>query len=389
MISDALFTIYGVTQKARIILWLVIAIIAVFIIWAMFASLDEVAVGEGKVIPSQKGQLIQNLEGGILAVLAVKEGQTVDKGQVLAELDPKRARSNLEETSARIIGLKARAARLDAEISDATDIVFPTEIANVKDVTKREKNLFLTNRRAFEENVDNLNRQLKIAEDQVRIAKSLLGSGAASEFEILHLQQTMIELSSRVAATRSQYYVALRDDYAKTMNELEPLEKSQEGLSDQLNRTVIVAPTRGIVKDIRVTTIGGVVSPGGILMEIVPIEDQLLIEARLNPRDIAFIHPNQSANVKITAYDSGVYGSLPAVVEYISPDTIEDDVDKRVYYYRAYVLTDHNYLETKDGKRHPIRPGMVTTTEIKTGNKTVISYLLKPLNRASEALRER
>lgn len=389
MISDTLFKIYGVTQKARIILWLMIAVIALFIVWAMFASLDEVAVGEGKVIPSQKGQLIQNLEGGILAALAVKEGETVDKGQVLAELDPKKARSNLEETSTRIVALKARAARLEAEINDAKDIVFPPDIVAVKDVTEREENLFSANRRAFTENIDNLNKQLKIAEDQLQIAKPLLKSGAASEIEILRLQQSVTEISSKVAATRSQYYVALRDDYAKTMNELEPLEKSREGLSDQLKRTVITSPTRGIVKDIRVTTIGGVIAPGGILMEIIPLEDRLLIETHLNPRDIAFIHPGQSANVKITAYDSGIYGSLPAVVEYISPDTIEDDVDKRIYYYRAYVLTDHNYLETKDGKQHPIRPGMVATTEIRTGTKTVLSYLLKPLNRAGEALRER
>jgi len=389
MVTDTLFKIYGVTQRARIILWLIIAAIAIFIVWSMFASLDEVAVGEGKIIPSRKGQLIQNLEGGILASLEVKEGQTVDRGEVLAELDPKKARSNMEEASARTIALKARAARLEAEISDAEEITFPPDIADIRVVTERERNLFAANRRAFKENIDNLNKQLNIAEDQLKIAKPLLSSGAASEIEILRLQQNVAELSSRVASASSQYYVALRDDYAKTMNELEPLEKSKDGLQDQLRRTVITSPTRGIVKDIRVTTIGGVVAPGGILMEIVPIEDQLLIETRISPRDIAFIHPGQNANVKITAYDSGVYGSLPATVEYISPDTIEDDVDKRIYYYRAYVLTEHNYLETKDGKRHPIRPGMIATTEIKTGRKTVMAYLLKPLNRAGEALRER
>lgn len=389
MVTDTLFKIYGVTQRARIILWLIIAAIAIFIVWSMFASLDEVAVGEGKIIPSRKGQLIQNLEGGILASLEVKEGQTVDRGEVLAELDPKKARSNMEEASARTIALKARVARLEAEISDAEEITFPPDIADIRVVTERERNLFAANRRAFKENIDNLNKQLNIAEDQLKIAKPLLSSGAASEIEILRLQQNVAELSSRVTSASSQYYVALRDDYAKTMNELEPLEKSKDGLQDQLRRTVITSPTRGIVKDIRVTTIGGVVAPGGILMEIVPIEDQLLIETRISPRDIAFIHPGQNANVKITAYDSGVYGSLPATVEYISPDTIEDDVDKRIYYYRAYVLTEHNYLETKDGKRHPIRPGMIATTEIKTGRKTVMAYLLKPLNRAGEALRER
>jgi len=389
MISDSLFKIYGATHKGRILIWLIVVAIAVFIIWAAFAPLDEVAVGEGKVIPSRKGQLIQNLEGGILAELYVKEGQTVARGEKLAELDPKKARATLEESSSRIISLKARAARLASEIMDADDVVFPPDIADAKDVTEREKNLFLVNRRAFKENVENLNKQLQIAEDQLKIAKPLLSSGAASGVEILRLQQNVEELSSRVAATRSQYYVALRDDYVKTMSELEPLEKSYAGLNDQLTRTILTSPTRGIVKDIRVTTIGGVIAPGAVLMDIVPIDDQLLIETRLSPRDIAFVHPGQMANVKITAYDSGVYGSLPATVEYISPDTIEDDVDRRVHYYRANVRTEHNYLETKDGKQHPIRPGMVATTEIRTGTKTVLSYLLKPLNRAGEALRER
>jgi adhesin transport system membrane fusion protein len=156
-----------------------------------------------------------------------------------------------------------------------------------------------------------------------------------------------------------------------------------------LRRTVIRSPARGIVKDIRVSTVGGVVQPGGVLMEIVPLDDQLLIEARLSPRDIAFIHPGQEATVKITAFEPSIYGSLPAKVERISPDTIEDQVDRRVYYYRVYVLTQHAYLETRDGKRHPILPGMVATAEIRTGRRTVFEYLVKPLNRAAEALRER
>jgi len=173
------------------------------------------------------------------------------------------------------------------------------------------------------------------------------------------------------------------------MAELEPLLQSRAALNDQLTRTTIKAPTRGIVKDIRVTTIGGVIAPGGVLMEIVPTEDQLLIEVKINPRDIAFLHPGLEANVKITAYDSGVYGSLKATLQSISADTIADDTDRRMFYYRAYVLTEHNYLETKDGRQHPIMPGMVATAEIRTGQKTVFDYLIKPLNRAGEALRER
>jgi len=389
MFSESLFKIHGATSKGRILLWLMIVTIVSITIWSYFAVLDEVAIGEGKVVPSKRAQLIQNLEGGILSDLVVREGETVEEGQILASLDPVQARANIEEITARIIPLKARAARITAELNDADDIAFPDDLAGHHEVMERQRMQFQVNRRAFKENIENLNKQLKIAENQLEIALPLRKNNAVSEVEILRMEQNAAELSSRVAAATSEYYVALRDDYANIMSTMEPLLKSQSGLDDQLTRTVIRSPTRGIVKDIRVTTIGGVLPPGGVLMEIVPIEDQLLIEARLNPRDIAFIHPGQEAHVKITAYDSGVYGSIPAVVQNISPDTIADDVDRRLYYYRAYVLTDQNYLETKDGKHHPIRPGMVATAEIRTGQKTVFSYLMKPLNRAGEALRER
>ncbi len=386
---DNLVKIRNLASRTRLILWIMIAAVAVFIVWAYFAKLNEVAVGEGKVTPASRGQIIQNLEGGILSELDVHEGDIVEEGQKLATLDPAKARANVEESLAKIVALKARAARLEAEMDNRDDVTFPDSIKKNTDVINRERELFFTNRQAFQSNVMNLTEQQKLAENEVKIAQPLLKTGAASEVEVLRLQQKAAEISSRLVATRSEYYVALRADYAKTMADLEPLLKTQEGLSDQLTRTVIRSPARGIVKDIRVTTIGGIVSPGGILMEIVPLGDQLLIEARLSPRDIAFIHPGQEAEVKITAYDSAIYGTLPAKVVMVSPDSIQDDVDKKINYYRAYVLTENSYLTTKDGKQHPIMPGMVAMTEIRTGEKTVLSYLLKPLNRAGEALRER
>ena len=386
---DALVKVRGVAQQSRTILWIIIAIMGIFLVWSYFAVLNEVAIGEGKVMPASKGQIIQNLEGGILAELNVREGDEVQEGQVLASLDPAKAKSNVDETLAKIVALQARAARLNAEINNKDKITYPSEIRNQKDVIDRETELFYTNRQAFKENVLNLTEQLRLAQNEVEIAKPLLKTGAASEVEVLKLQQNAAELSSRLAATKNEYYVALRGDYTKTMADLEPLLKARDGLNDQLTRTVIRAPTKGIVKDIRITTIGGVVAPGGTLMEIVPLGDQLLIEAKLSPRDIAFIHKDQKANVKITAYDSAIYGSLPGSVQFVSPDSLEDDVDKRVYYYRAYILTEHSYLETKDGKKHQIIPGMVATAEISTGEKTVLDYLIKPLNRAKEALRER
>jgi len=308
---DSLVKVHGINERARLILWVIIAMIVIFMIWSYFAVLNEVAIGEGKVMPASKGQIIQNLEGGILAELSVREGDEVREGQVLAALDPAKAKSNVDETLAKIVALQARAARLFAEMNYQNSVNYPEEIRDKKDVIDRETELFFTNRQAFRENVLNLTEQLKLAQDEVEIAKPLLKTGAASEVEVLKLQQNAAELSSKLAATKNEYFVALRGDYTKTMADLEPLLKTREGLADQLTRTVIRSPTNGIVKDIRVTTIGGVVAPGGTLMEIVPLGDQLLIEAKLNPRDIAFIHKDQPANVKITAYDSAIYGSLP------------------------------------------------------------------------------
>lgn len=373
----------------QLTLWLVASAITIFIAWSGFASLDEVAIGEGRVTPASKGQVIQSLEGGILSELTVREGDVVQAGQKLATLDPVQARSSMEEALERIAALEARAARLHAEMNDEPEVVFPAELAGDKAVIARERQLFAANRRAFHENVANLRNQLRLAEDELKIALPLLRTGATNEVEILRLKQKVAELSTKLSATQSEYYVALKADYANTMADLGPLRKIREGRADQLRRTVITSPAKGIVKDIRVSTIGGVVTPGGVLMEIVPLGDQLLIEARLSPRDIAFIHPDQDATVKISAFDSSIYGTLPARVERISPDTIEDQVDRRIYYYRVYVLTEHAYLETRDGKRHPILPGMVATAEIRTGRRTVLDYLLKPLNRAAEALRER
>ena len=209
---DSLVKVHGINERARLILWIIIAMIVIFMIWSYFAVLNEVAIGEGKVMPASKGQIIQNLEGGILAELSVREGDEVREGQVLAALDPAKAKSNVDETLAKIVALQARAARLFAEMNYQNDVNYPEEIRDKKDVIDRETELFFTNRQAFRENVLNLTEQLKLAQDEVEIAKPLLKTGAASEVEVLKLQQNAAELSSKLAATKNEYFVALRGD---------------------------------------------------------------------------------------------------------------------------------------------------------------------------------
>ena len=376
-------------RRSHVLLLTVIVAICVFIGWAYFAVLDEVAVGDGKVIPSSKEQVIQSLEGGIVSEMFVRDGDIVEQGQELAVLDQSVVKSTVEEVASKISVLQARAARLRAEMEDKEDVAFPADSELDQTIKDREMELFHANRDAFQQNRDSLQEQLDLAQKELTIVTPLLKRGAANEIEVLKLQQRVAELDAKLKSLGSEYYVQLKKDYSDTMGELEPLLKVREGRADQLRRTVITSPTRGIVKEVAVSTIGGVVGPGGIVMQIIPLDDQLLIEAQLSPRDIAFIHPDQKAIIKITAYDYAIYGTLQGRVERISPDTIEDKVERNKVYYRVYVVTDHSYLETKDGKRHPIIPGMVATAEIQTGSKTVLDYLLKPLERAKEALRER
>jgi len=376
---------------ARVIMWLIILVVAAMAVWAHFAMLDEVAVGEGKVTPSSKSVKIQSLDGGILSELFVHEGSIVKVDEKLATLDPEMAKSSVGEARARIAILRAKAARLKAEMDNSATVNFSADLRAQADpdVLEREVATFRTNRAAFQASVSNLETELGLAQQELKTVEPYVASGAANEIEVLRLRQKVADLNTRLSAARNQYYVALKDEYGKTTGELDPLLQVELGRADKLNRTVMRSPAHGIVKDIATTTIGGVISPGGLLMEIVPLEDQLLVEAKISPRDIAFIHPGQEANVKITAYDSSIYGTLEGTVESISPDTITDDVDRRIQYYRVYVRTQRAYLQTEDGKHHDIMPGMVASAEIRTGKKTVYDYLIQPLNRAAEALRER
>lgn len=380
----------GSSRRASHTLWVTVSALAVFVIWAVVFEIDEVAVGQGKVTPSSKGQLVQTLEGGILAELLVREGDVVTAGQTIALLDPVVARATAEETEARIVALNAASIRLRAETSTASDIGFPIELAERSpDLVRREEALFVARRAALSEKVESTQKQLVLAERELVITEPLMKMGAASEVDVLRLKQKVVELAAKIAQFKSDYAVAAKEDLAKVMLELEPLRKIWDGRIDKLKRTALAAPMRGVVKDITNNTVGGVIQAGGVLMEIIPVEDTLLIEANLSPRDIAFIRPGQPAVVKLTAYDPAIFGTLPGAVERVSPDTIEDKSQRGVYYYRSYVRTQNAYLESRDGKRHPIIPGMIATTEIRTGRKSVMDYLIKPLNKAREALRER
>lgn len=369
-------------------IWVICIGLLVLLAWAWFFELEEVSTGSGKVIPSSKEQSIQSLEGGILTKLYVSEGEIVKQGQVLAQLDPTRFASNVGESESLLIASKATAARLRSEVN-ATPLVFPEDVLKIPKLVSEETALYQSRRSNLNDSVSGLSQALVLVEQELAMTEPLVAKGAASEVEVLRLKREANDLRNQMNDIRNQYYVKTREELAKANIDIETQAQVIRGKTDTLQRTVFKSPVRGIVKEIDVMTIGGVIPQNGKLMTIVPLDEQLLIEARISPRDIAFIRPDQEALVKVTAYDYSIYGGLHGKVTVISPDTLRDEVKQDQFYYRAYIRTDSDKLINKQGKQFNITPGMVAVVDIKTGHKTVLDYLIKPFNKTKEALRER
>ncbi|NNH25169.1 HlyD family type I secretion periplasmic adaptor subunit [Acinetobacter terrestris] len=374
--------------KASLFIWIICLGLVTLLLWAWLFKLEEVSTGTGKVVPSSKEQTIQSLEGGILTKLNVREGEIVTQGQILAQLDPTRLESNVGESASLLMSSRATSARLRAEVN-GTLLSFPQEVLKDTKLVKEETALYNSRRANLDESIAGLRQALSLIEQELSMTEPLVAKGAASEVEVLRLKREANNLRNQMNDIRNQYYVKSREELSKANTDVETQQQVVRGKSDTLSRTVFKAPMRGIVKEIDVITIGGVIPQNGKLMTIVPLDEQLLIEARISPRDIAFIHPGQEALVKVTAYDYSIYGGLKGKVTTISPDTIRDEVKQDQFYYRVYIRTNTDKLTNKAGKQFSITPGMVATVDIKTGQKSVLDYLIKPFNKAQEALRER
>ncbi|MFO8740652.1 HlyD family type I secretion periplasmic adaptor subunit [Legionella pneumophila serogroup 1] len=367
----------------HIILWTSLLFFIVAIIWANYAILDEVTTGQGKVIPSSEVQVIQNLEGGIIQNIFVKEGQIVKKDQILMQIDNTRFMASYAEAEKKIDALEIEVIRLNAQISK-TKPVFPEKF------TKSYPRLVQDQLSLYESRMRELNQletALELAQKELNLTRPLLKGGSVSEVEVIRLERTVSEIKGNIEKFKSEEL----DKLNKARTELFALIEANKADKDRLTRTTVRSPVYGIVKQIKMKTIGGVVQPGSDLLEIVPLDDTLLIEAKIRPSDIGFIHPGQKAMVKITAYDFSIYGGLDGVVEHISADTIVDEqTDKKEEsYYIVKVRTEKNYLGTEK-KPLPIIPGMQATVDILTGQKSVLQYLLKPIIKAKQsALRER
>lgn len=375
--------------RSNRIIWFFGLLLVVLIAWAYVAELTEVSSGTGKIIPNSREQVIQSLEGGIISRLYVREGDIVEPQQVLAQLDLTKTEANVGESAAKHRAAVASVARLEAEVN-GTKLSFPEFLNDYPMLMQAETRLYNTRQAGLSESIAGLRQSLGIVSEELNLTQSLAKAGAASHVDVLKLQRQASEIRLKMTERQAEYMVKAREELARAKAEADSLEEVIRGRSDSLSRLTLRSPVRGVVKDIEVTTQGGVIPPNGRLMVIVPMEDQLLVEARISPRDIAFIRPGLEAKVKVTAYDYSIYGALNGEVVTVSPDTIQDEIKPEVFYYRAFIrTTDDALVNQKSGIRYPIVPGMIATVDIKTGAKTVFEYLIKPINRAQEALRER
>lgn len=364
---------------ARPALWLCALIVAVFIGWAAFAEIDEVTRGEGRVIPSSRLQKIQSLEGGIVDELLVTEGQSVEQGEILLRLDETRFLAAFREGQSHASALLASITRLEAEVHDSTTLEFPNELKIDERDRLFEQALFAARRNNKLEKTAGLKRRMRIVESQVAILQPMVASESVSQMELLSLRKELEDLQGQIIEVNNNYMQDAYTELTQKKAELNVLNESLVQRQDQLTRTHITSPVKGVVNDILVTTRGGVVQPGEPIMHVLPVDEQLLIEAKISPEDIAFLAPGMPAKVKITAYDFSIYGDLEGEVVQISPDTIEEETAQgKVYFYQILIATEGNHL-VKDGESYPIRPGMIAQVDVLGGKRTVLNYLLNPL----------
>ncbi|WP_110667644.1 HlyD family type I secretion periplasmic adaptor subunit [Salinicola halophilus] len=440
-------TLLATPWRSRILVWALLALLIAFLVWAGLSSVEVVTRGTGQVVPSSRLQTIQNLEGGIVREVSVSEGDIVEAGQPLARIDPTRATSDLAERNSTLAGLQASVAQYQAEITsvalnpEASDwsaqvLISPQSLPLSDEFQEENSDIFSAAQNAYSARISGLRSQLdqataqiqqrqqelqetrarasslsrsyQLSRQQLGITAPLVEEGVVSQVDLINLQREVndqrgqlesaqlsipskqSELQEAISKRRdvaAQFTSRAADALSEARGKLDSLQQGRVSLQDRVDRTLITSPVRGIVQSVNVTTIGGVIDPGESLMQIVPVEDKLLVEARIAPRDVGFLHAGQRAKVKLSAFDFTTYGGLDGEVLRVSPDTEEDE--KGNTYYEVTVRTDSNHLGPNEDDL-TIIPGMQATVDVITGEQTILQYLLKPILRAQQsAMRER
>lgn len=369
------------------------AFLVTFVVWTYFSPLEEVTRGQGSVIPSSREQIVQSLDPGIIQEMKVKEGDVVEKGQILLMLDDTRSSAILRESEAKVQNLRAVVARLQAE-SSGKALVFDQDIP--AEVKGRELAAYNARRKAMLEAVQGLSQSKALLDREISITQPMVRKGVVSQVELLRMQRQSSDLAQQISERRNRYAADANNELVQAESELAQARENMAMRADPVERSQIRAPLRGVVKNIRINTVGGVVQAGQDILEIVPLDDTLLVQAYISPKDVAFIRPGQPALVKISAYDYAIYGGLEGKVTLISPDTLQDErrrselnLNADQSYYRILVETEGREITDSQGNKLDITPGMTATVDIKTGEKTIFQYLIKPITRMKQALQER
>jgi adhesin transport system membrane fusion protein len=377
------------TPRANLALLLMLLSVVAFVSWAATTEVDVVARADARVVPDGREQLISSLEGGILEELLVREGQQVHKGQAVARIDPTRFESQQAESAARRVALRGTLARLRAEAT-GREPRFPPDVLQAPAIVAAETEAFDLRRRALGEAVGAGRRSVALLQKELDVAEAMSAKGLMSDVEVMRLRRQVNELQQQSQERISRFRQDASTELIRVQTELSQLDEQLAGRADIVRRTVLTSPVDGMVKLIRVVTVGGVVSPGAPVMEIVPIGTRVLVEARIKPSEIGFIRLGQVTEIKLSAYDYTVYGGLKGVVEYISPDALGDP-DRGggadATYYRALIRAEDSKIVSR-GKHLPVLPGMTGSVQVRTHERSVLSFLLRPMLRSQEAFRE-
>jgi len=377
-------------KQPRLVLFFTAIALSSFLLWAYFSEIDQVARAPGVVIPSSKIQVIQSKDGGVLLALPIGAGDRVKKGQIVAQFDVTDAEADYREAKARAAGLEARMVRLRAEIYGRLPD-FSSLSREFPQFIESQKALYLKRTAAQKDEIASLKSILALVEEEIAMNEPLEKQGDVSKTELLRLQRQEAELVAQIINTRNEYFEDAQAEYNELEGEREGVAQVLVQRRRQLRQQTLTAPVAGVVKNIRVTTEGGVIRPGEDVMEIVPIEDDLVIEAKVSPADIGFISLGQDAAVKIDAFDYTIYGDLTGILFYISADTLEENTRQGdLPFYRVHVRTDGKRFSAVPDKDLQILSGMTATVEIRTGKNTILNYLLKPIAKTLvESLGER
>lgn len=375
--------------RSRLNIWIALVGIITLLIWASFAKIDQVTRAKATVIASARTQEIQASEGGILTELAVVEGQEVKAGQLLVVLEEERAKAAVDDSASKTAALKAKLIRLEAEIFDKR-LVFTQDVKNYPEYVQNQTALYNRRRQAINEEVSSLEKMLVLAKQELSMNEPLLKYGDVSQADVIKLSRQVADIEAQINNKRNKYFEEAQAEMTKAQEELDTEVEQLRDRLQVLEEKRLLSPTEGKINNINVTTIGGVVKPGETIMQILPTSSDLVIDAKVSPADIAYVQEGQDATVKLDAYDYSIFGAMNGTVNYISPDTlIEQTPNGEEPYYRVLiVITGAEFEGRKD--KIVIKPGMTASVDIKAMERTVLSYLTKPITKTlSEGLGER